>query len=64
MAEIILSAHPLLRTGQVAEKSAFNKATILRAVKQGRLRAIRFGPNSLRFAVEDVNAWLQQGRSK
>jgi excisionase family DNA binding protein len=61
---VILSAHPLMRTGQVAEKSSFCKATILRAVKQGRLRAIRFGPNSLRFTREDVEEFIQKGRGQ
>jgi excisionase family DNA binding protein len=61
--EVILSAR-LLRTKEVATMLNFDVATVQRRVRAGQLRCIRLGPNTLRFTLEDVQAFIEKGRGQ
>ncbi len=64
MAHNVVTSARLFRTREVAGMLSYDPATVLRKVRKGELRAIRFGPNSLRFALEDIEAFIAKRRGQ
>jgi len=54
----------LLTIADVVALAQVSKQTVWRATKDGRLRATRLGPQVVRFTREDVDAWINAGRSR
>jgi excisionase family DNA binding protein len=50
------SRRPLLRVEDVAEQWQVSRASVYRALKSGRLKAVKIGAGTLRFRPEDVEA--------
>jgi len=63
MAHEVVTSARLLRTKEVAAMLGFDVATIQRKARRGELPCIKFGHNSVRFAVEDVEKYLASKRS-
>jgi excisionase family DNA binding protein len=54
---------PLLTTREVAVLLGLSPETVLRLYRKGDLPGIRIGTNVLRFAENDVGAYLAERRS-
>jgi excisionase family DNA binding protein len=52
----------LLSTSQAAEHLGCGRHELYNQVALGKLRAIRMGKRSLRFAIKDLDAWVERHR--
>ena len=50
-----------LRPAEAAVRFGVSRATIYRAIKEGRVPVVRFGPRSTRLSVVALRRWLEEG---
>lgn len=53
----------LLTPAAAAAYCGISKATLYRATREGKVRAVRLGPQTVRYARDELDRWIDQSRA-